>query len=86
VGGDPVARVYARETAFGLRWAALYHAAIAEACSPDATTESVLEVARQHMRFRAAAGSLYALSDTIEREVPHALELASEHTDPLAML
>jgi ADP-ribosylglycohydrolase len=80
-----VGRVYARETAFGLRWGALYNAAIAEACRPDATVESVLEVARQFVHYRAEAGSLYALYDTIEQEVTRALELAARHTDPLAM-
>ena len=80
-----VGKVYARETAFGLRWAALYNAAIAEACQPNATVESVLEVAKRFVHYRAEAGSLYALYDTIEREVSHALELASKHTDPMAM-
>jgi ADP-ribosylglycohydrolase len=80
-----VGRVYAHETAFGLRWGALYNAAIAEACRPDATVESVLEVARQFVHYRAEAGSLYALYDTIEQEVTRALELAARHTDPLAM-
>jgi ADP-ribosylglycohydrolase len=80
-----VGKVYARETAFGLRWAALYNAAIAEACSPNATVESVLEAARHYVHYRAEAGSLYALYDTIEQEVSHALELASRHTDPMAL-
>lgn len=80
-----VGKVYARETAFGLRWAALYNASIAEACRPNATVQSVLEVARRFMHYRAEAGSLYALYDTIEREVSHAVELASKHTDAMAM-
>jgi ADP-ribosylglycohydrolase len=80
-----VGKVYARETAFGLRWAALYNAAIAEACKPKATVASVLEVARRFVHYRAEAGSLYALYDTIEREVSNALELAAKHTDPMAM-
>jgi len=80
-----VGKVYATETAFALRWAALYNAAIAEACKPDATVESALETAKRYVHYRAEAGSLYALYDTIEREVTHALELAAKHTDPIAM-
>jgi len=80
-----VGSVYATETAFALRWAALYNAAIAEACSPRATVESVLETATQYVSYRAASGSLYARYDTIQREVDHALELASRHRDPMAM-
>jgi ADP-ribosylglycohydrolase len=80
-----VGKVYARETSFALRWAALYNAAIAEACKPEATVESVLEVAKRFATYRAEAGSLYALYDTVEREVNRALELAAKHTDPIAM-
>jgi ADP-ribosylglycohydrolase len=80
-----VGKVYAEETAFGLRWAALYNAAIAEACRAEATVESVLDVAKRFVHYRAEAGSLYALYDTIESEVTHALELAATHSDPLAM-
>jgi len=80
-----IGKVYAQETAFALRWAALYNVAIAEACKPNATVESVLEVAERFVHYRAEAGSLYALYDTIEREVAHALELASKHTDSMRM-
>jgi len=80
-----VGRVYASETAFGLRWAALYVAAIAEACRPAATVDSVLETAQRFVHYRAEAGSLYARYDTIESEVSRALELARKHTDPMAM-
>ncbi len=80
-----VGKVYATETAFALRWAALYNAAIAEACKPDATVASVLDVAKRYVHYRAEAGSLYALYDTIEREVDRALELAIKHSDPMAM-
>jgi ADP-ribosylglycohydrolase len=80
-----VGKVYIRETAFGLRWAALYNASIAEACRPGATVESVLAVAKQYVHYRAEAGSLYALYDTIEREVDRALELANRHDDPASM-
>ena len=80
-----VGKVYAQETAFALRWAALYNATIAEACKPNATVESVLDVAKRFVHYRAEAGSLYALYDTIEREVSHALGLASKHTDSMVM-
>jgi len=80
-----VGKVYAAETAFGLRWAALYDAAIAEACKPDASVESVLDAARRFATYRAEAGSLYARYDTIEHEVTRALDLARKHSDPLAM-
>jgi ADP-ribosylglycohydrolase len=80
-----VGKVYATETNFALRWAALYNAAIAEACKPDATVESVIETAKTFVSYRAEAGSLYALYDTIDREVTHALELAEKHDDWDAM-
>jgi ADP-ribosylglycohydrolase len=80
-----VGKVYIRETAFGLRWAALYNASVAEACAPEATVESVLDVLRRFVHYRAEAGSLYALYDTVEREVDRALELAAKHSDPMAM-
>jgi ADP-ribosylglycohydrolase len=80
-----VGKVYAQETAFGLRWAGLYNAAIAEACRPGATVASVLDAARRYAAYRAEAGSLYALYDTTEREIERALALAEKHTDPMAM-
>lgn len=89
--GDPVSaaddsfevgRVYASETAFGLRWAALYNAAIAQACRPQATVESVLDTALQFSRYRAQGGSLYALYDTIEHDITQALELVAQCRDP----
>jgi len=80
-----VGKVYARDTAYALRWAALYNAAIAEACQPQATVESVLETARRFVHYRAEAGSLYAHYDTIEREVSRALDLAAKHQDAAAL-
>jgi ADP-ribosylglycohydrolase len=80
-----VGKVYAPETAFALRWAALYNAAIAEACRPGATVASVLGVARQFVSYRAEAGSLYAVYDTIQQEVDRALGLAEKHRDPMGM-
>ncbi len=80
-----IGKLYARETAYALRWAALYDAAIAEACRPGATVASVLKVAREYVHYRREGALLYAGYDTIEWEVNHALELASKHTDPMAM-
>ena len=72
-------------TTSALRWAALYNAAIAEACKPAATVESVIATAKEFIRYRAEAGSLYALYDTIEKEVTRAFDLAAKHEDPMAM-
>ncbi len=80
-----VGKVYFRETAFGLRWAALYNAAVAEACKPDATVGSVLDVARKFVNYRAEHARLTTRYDTIEQELAHALALAKEHTDANAM-
>ena len=66
-----IGKIYARETAFALRWAGLYNAAIAEACKPGATVESVLAVARGFARYRAEGGLLYAGYDTVERDLMH---------------
>lgn len=76
-----VGKVYMKETHFGMRWAALYNASIAAACRPDATVESVLATAREYAKYRAEGGTLYALYDTIEREVNGAIELARKHAD-----
>ena len=67
------------------RGAALYNAALAEACKPGATVESVLQVAAEYVHYRAEAGSLYALYDTVERDLSRALELAARHSDPAAL-
>ena len=80
-----VGRIYFAESSFGLRWAMLYNAAIAEACRPGATVESVLDTARRFVRYRAEAAALYANYDTIEKDLDRALEVASRHTDPMAM-
>ncbi len=80
-----VGKLYAAEHYFSLRWAALYNAAIAEACKPNATVESVIAIAKQFVHYRAAAGSLYALYDTIEKEVTRAFDLAAKHKDPMEM-
>lgn len=80
-----IGQVYAVKSAFALRWAALYNAAIAEACNRDATAGSVLEVAQRFTRYRAEGGSLYARYDNTEKTLAHALRLAAKHTDPMAM-
>ncbi|UCH35211.1 MAG: ADP-ribosylglycohydrolase family protein [Armatimonadota bacterium] len=80
-----IGQAYAVKSAFALRWAALYNAAIAEACKPDATVESVLDVAKRFAGYRAEAGLLYAGYDTVERDVTRALDLAAKHTEPMAM-
>ena len=80
-----VGKLYARETAYGLRWAALYVAALAEACRPNASVASVLETAKEFVGYRAEGQTLYARYDTIEREVDRALELAEKHEDPMEM-
>jgi ADP-ribosylglycohydrolase len=80
-----VGQLYAEPAAFALRWAALYDAAIAAACAPGATVESVLEVARRFADYRAEAGRLYARYDGTERTLSLALELAAKHSDPMAM-
>jgi ADP-ribosylglycohydrolase len=80
-----VGKVYATETAFALRWAGLYNAAIAEACRPNATVESVIEVAKKFVYYRAEGGTLYSLYDTIEQEVTWAFELAEKHSDATTM-
>jgi ADP-ribosylglycohydrolase len=76
-----VGRVYAAEGAFALRWAALYNAAVAAACQPDATVDSVLTAARDYAVYRAEAGRLYRLYDTVQKELSAALELAGDCAD-----
>jgi ADP-ribosylglycohydrolase len=44
-----------------------------------------LDAAQRYVSYRAEAGNLYALYDTIEREVNRALELAAQYSDPMAM-
>lgn len=80
-----VGKLYCQETAFAVRWAALYNAAIAEACKPDATVDSVLAAAREFASYRAQTGTLYAHYDTVQQEVNRALDVAAKHTDPGAM-
>jgi ADP-ribosylglycohydrolase len=82
-----VGRLYMRELDFGLRWAALYNAAIAHACRPDATVASVLQTAVEFSKYRAETGPLYTGAkvdkfayDTIARDVRRALDIAAQCT------
>jgi ADP-ribosylglycohydrolase len=80
-----VGKLYARETAYGVRWAALYLAALAEACRPNASVASVLATAKEFVHYREEGQALYARYDTIEGEVERALGLAEKHSDAMAM-
>ena len=80
-----VGLVYAAETTFALRWAALYDAAIAEALKPEATVDSVLQTALDFAAHRSQKGTPYGGYDRIQEEVARALEIASQHDDPIAM-
>jgi ADP-ribosylglycohydrolase len=80
-----VGKVYGGETTFGLRWAALYNASIAEACKPGATVDSVVDTAKSFIHFREEGAELYSRYDTIENEVERAFELAEKHSDPMAL-
>lgn len=82
-----VGRLYMREMDFGLRWAALYNAGIAEACRPGATVASVLATIRQFAEYRAEKSSLYKGTvdkfayDTVARDVNRALDIAAKCSD-----
>ncbi len=85
-------KLYMREMDFGLRWAALYNAGIAEACRPGATVESVLEVVKRYSTYRAETARLYTgvkvekfAYDTIERDVKRAISLAEQNPDPVKL-
>lgn len=80
-----VGLVYSGEMTFALRWAALYDAAIAEALKPEATVDSVIQVARKMAQYRGQKGTPYAGYDRVGQELDRALEIASRHSDPLAM-
>ena len=80
-----VGLVYSGEMTFGLRWAALYDAAIAAALRPGATVRSVLETAQAYANYRGQKATPYGRYDTIRSEVDRALEIASRYTDPIVM-
>ena len=80
-----VGKVYAREASFTLRWAALYNAALAEACKPNATVESVLQTARDFANYRKGDNDLFGIYDFIAHEIDHALTITQQHSDWEAM-
>jgi len=80
-----VGLVYSGGMTFALRWAALYDAALAEALSPGATVESVLETTRAYALYGSNPNSPYARYDTVHQEVDRALEIAFRYDDPLTM-
>ena len=69
-------QVYLTRTSVALRWAALYCAAIAEACRPGATVESVVRTAREFADYRGAQDQVFSSYDRVARELDRALELA----------
>ncbi len=80
-----VGLVYASETTFALRWAALYNAALAEALKPEASVDSVLDVAQAFASYRGQKGTPYGRYDTIAEELGQALDLAKEYDDPMRL-
>jgi ADP-ribosylglycohydrolase len=76
-----VGRVYAKESSTALRWAALYNAAVAAACRPDATVESTLDAAREYADYRRQPGGLYDRYDTVAGDLNRALDWAAEFSD-----
>jgi len=80
-----VGQVYFPQTSFALRWAALYCAAIAEACTPGATVESVVKTAQEFTTYRAEEGKIFASYDRTAKELARAVEIASKHTELEAM-
>ena len=54
-----IGKLYMRENDFGLRWAALYNAGIAEACKPNATVDSVINTIISFAEYRSEQGRLY---------------------------
>lgn len=71
-------QVYLTRTSVALRWAALYCAAIAEACRPEATVQSVVQTAREFADYRRAEGSVFASYDRVDRELDRALDIAGQ--------
>lgn len=69
-----IGRLFYAPTDRALIWAGIYDAAIAEACVPDATVDSVVEAALR-----------YAENDWMRREIERALEIARQFDDPMAM-
>ncbi|RPH50614.1 MAG: hypothetical protein EHM91_01895 [Planctomycetota bacterium] len=83
-----VGKLYMREIDFGLRWAALYNAGIAEACRPGASVDSVLATMQAHADYRAEKGSLFLGAkaekfsyDTVASQLRRAIAIARESPD-----
>jgi len=68
-----IGRLFYAPTDRALVWAAVYDAAVAEACRPDATVDSVVEAALSHADKRMTG------------EIERALQIAKEYDDPMAM-
>ncbi len=54
-----IGKLYMKESDFGLRWAAMVNAGIAEGCRPGATVDSVIKTIREFAGYRAEKGGLY---------------------------
>ena len=76
-----VCQMFFARTAPTIRWAALYCAAIAEACRDGATVDSVLRVAREYAGYRAEEGEMFSCYDRVAGEVDRALDIAKRHTE-----
>jgi len=69
-----IGRLFYAPTDRALVWAGIYVAAIAEACKPEATVDSVIATALS-----------YAEEEWMKREIDRALEIARRFDDPMAM-
>jgi hypothetical protein len=83
-----VGKLYMREIDFGLRWAALYNAGIAEAYQPDASVDSVLATIQTHADYRAEKKKLFLSAkaekfsyDTVASQLRRAIAIARESPD-----
>jgi ADP-ribosylglycohydrolase len=78
-------QVYLTRRSVALRWAAVYCAAIAEACTPGATVDSVVATAKEFAGYRVEKDSPFASYDRVASELDRALEIAARHTDYAAL-
>jgi ADP-ribosylglycohydrolase len=78
-------QVYLTRTSTALRWAALYCAAIAEACRPDATVDTVVRTAQDFADYRGGKGRLFSSYDRVSNELAGALEIANRSPDMPSM-
>lgn len=82
-----VGTVYVRETTPALHWGAMVNAAIAEACRPDATVDSVIRTARTFAEYRLeddlrhqnqpGTRDVYRADNSIGGELDRAVEIAA---------